>query len=76
MNAKIDVLDENLFYMDENEMRLIWESFARPMEIQEEQGDCIERLEELSNVFQGDLRIMQSELHNTIAEIQTEFESI
>ena len=46
------------------------------MEIQEEQGDCVGRLEELSNQFQGDLRTMQAQLNIDIGEIQQEFESI
>ena len=46
------------------------------MEIQEEQGDCVGRLEELSNQFQGDLRTMQAQLNVDIGEIQQEFESI
>ena len=40
----------------------MWAAFARPMEIQEEQGDCQERLEELSGEFQIDLRKMQEKL--------------
>ena len=46
------------------------------MEITEEQGDCVQLLEDLSNTFQGDLRIMQTRLIQEIQEIQQEFESI
>ena len=76
VNDKVDVLDENNFRLDEQEIVSIWEAFARPMEIQEEQGDCVGRLEELSNQFQGDLRTMQAQLNADIGEIQQEFESI
>lgn len=57
------MLDENFFELTENEMIDIWKAFARPMEISEEQGDCIERLEELSNTFHTDLLSMQGKLN-------------
>ena len=63
------MLDENLFRLEEPEIVSIWEAFARPREIQEEQGDCIERLDELSLDFHGDLRRMQDKLAIDIQEI-------
>ena len=69
MGDKINVLDENFFELTENEMIDIWKAFARPMEISEEQGDCIERLEELSNTFHTDLLSMQAKLNVDIQEI-------
>jgi len=62
VNAKVGVLDENLFRLEELEIVSIWEAFARPREIQEEQGDCIERLDELGIEFNGDLRRMEDKL--------------
>ena len=41
----------------------MWLAFARPMEISEKQGDCIENLEELSGDFQISLRTMQAKLN-------------
>ena len=76
VNDKAAVLDENLFRLGEQETISIWEAFARPMEIDQEKGDCIERLDDLSNIFQGDLRTMQGKLNIDIQEIQQEFESI
>ena len=73
---KVQVLDNNFFQLTEQENISIWEAFARPMEIQEEQGDCVQLLEDLSNTFQGDLRIMQTKLIKEIQDIQAEFESI
>lgn len=63
VNDKAAVLDENNFRLDEQETISIWEAFARPMEIDQEKGDCIERLDDLSNIFQGDLRNMQAKLN-------------
>ena len=62
VTRKTDVLDANKIYLEEREIESIWEAFARPMEIQGEQGDCIEHLEELTYEFQGDLRTMQAKL--------------
>ena len=76
VNDKIDVLDENFCPQEEEDMIKIWEAFARPMEIQMEQGDCIDHLEELSVKFQGDLSKMQFNLTEDIQKIQEEFESI
>ena len=47
----------------------MWKIFARPIRIQDEQGDCVVYLDELSNKFQVDLRKMQSELNTEIMAI-------
>ena len=57
------MLDENNFELSEQEIVQIWESFARPMEIKEVEGDCHENLEELSSDFQVHLKEMQSKLN-------------
>ena len=62
VNTKINVLDENLYRLEEQEIVNIWQTFARPREIQEEQGDCQERLDEFSGGFLIDLRVMQEKL--------------
>ena len=58
VNDKVDVLDENNFELTEQEIVSMWEAFARPMEVQEVQGDCIENLEDLSGDFQVHLKEM------------------
>ena len=58
MTDKLDVLDENLFRQAEEDMIQTWESFARPMEIQEQQGDCIDHLEDLSTKYSHELTRM------------------
>lgn len=41
VTGKVQVLDNNFFQLTEQENISIWEAFARPMEITEEQGDCV-----------------------------------
>ena len=59
----MDVLDDNNFELSEQDIESMWLAFARPMEISEKQGDCIENLEELSGDFQISLRTMQAKLN-------------
>ena len=70
------MLDEFNFELTEQEVVQIWESFARPMEIQDKQDDCIENLDELTSDFQLDLREMQTKLNQDIEEIEKEFEDL
>ena len=45
------VLDENLFPIDDEYLRNLWETFAMPIKISENSGDCMERLDELQGVY-------------------------
>lgn len=73
---KMEVLDENLYYLEGQEMSDIWDTFARPREIQEEQGDCIELLDDQTGVFKEELLKQQQKLNFDIMEIDKEFQSI
>ena len=51
VNDKVDVLDENNFGLQKDEIEDLWECFAKPIKITEHQGECIEHLEDLSSDF-------------------------
>ena len=76
VNAKISVLDENFVQRSDDEFEKTWNSFARPLDIFIEQGDCFERLEKLTEDFKVDLKEMQVKLEVDISEISNQFDEV
>jgi len=76
INKKTDFLDANQSRMSEDQIRTMWESFAKPADILYVQSDCLERLDQFTLKYADELKLMQDDLSKIIAQITHDFEDI
>lgn len=70
------LLEKYQYYLPEVEFQKTWSSFAKPLEIFGEQGDCKRRLKDNEKEFYKDLQDKNEEMFQTLAEIKLEYDRV